>query len=144
VTDTATPAETATGTAQPTETVTNTPPPTPTATDTPTPQPVLTPTPTVIPFPALVDHPQIGPTGSLVSVFGWGFAPNQNVTVTFSGHGYSKTVLVIRTNARGAFGAAFQIPVVKPGYYYILTAADASGHLAQNVFRVVSGTAGVK
>jgi len=160
-TNTAVPTDTSTATASPTEIPTQTPAPTvtstntatviPTDTVTSTPVPTGTPSATVTAVPTattvtatfIIDVPQAGRVGSLVGVYGAGFAPTRNVALYFSGVGYSKVVTVARTNATGSFVVAFRVPQVKTGYY-LITAVDAAGHHARQVFHVISSGAAAK
>jgi len=77
--------------------------------------------------------------GSLVGVYGAGFAPNRYVALYLSGANYSRVVAVAKTSAIGVFITRFQVPQVTPGPY-VVTAIDATGRRARQNFRVLALT----
>ena len=82
---------------------------------------------------SLLLDPTTGAAGSTVTVSGFGFVPNQIVTVLGL-----RTTAVARADATGAFTATLQAPITLRGGVYSVQAQDRSGSTATAPFVVTA------
>src|SRR5438445_429877 len=84
--------------------------------------------------PSISLSPTTGPTGTIVTIKGTGFAASSGITVTYSGASVTTTPGTISTNSTGGFTATFTVPasVAAP---HTVVATDGS-HTASKKFTV--------
>ncbi len=92
-------------------------------------------------IPSITLNPTSGPIGSLVTVYGTGFAASQSLIITFAGATVVTNPITINTDGFGFFSAIFTIPTGQIAGAKNVVVTDANSNSATSQFAVTPSIA---